>query len=148
MTDRVHEDSASVEDIRLGIMEDLITRYLAGEWDLRRLADWLCIWRLHFEWSPDYTGGWLRELTYHHLFLFARGTWPESTLRESLAFLRQEALTGECRWKTPMVDQQWLALLTAGNVPPGVTYQRHTEESVRRMTPDQRAELRRTLGMD
>lgn len=24
--------------------------------------------------SPDYVGGWLRELTYHHLFLLARGT--------------------------------------------------------------------------
>lgn len=148
MTDRVHEDSASVEDMRLGIMEDLITRYLTGAWDLRRLTDWVCIWRLHYEWHPNYTGGWLRELTYHHVFLFAHGTWPESTLRESLAFLLNEALVGEGRWKTPMVDQQWLELMQAGHVPPGVTYRHHTMESVQRMTPAERARLRRDLGID
>lgn len=47
-----------------------------------------------------------------------------------------------------MVDQQWLAPMAAGHLPPGVTYHHHTDESVRWMTPEERARLRRELGMD
>src|SRR4051812_49323700 len=148
MTDRVDEEHASIEDIRLGIIEDLITRYLADQIDLRQLTDRVTISRLSEDWPTAYTGGWLRGLTAQHLFMFGRGTWPESTLRESLAFLLHEAIEGEGRWKTPMVDQQWLDLMAVGNVPPGTQFVTHTEESVLRMTPEERAQLRRELGLE
>lgn len=148
MSDRVHERFASVEDHRLGIMENLISRYLANEFDLRQFSEFVCISRLHYPWGTDYTGHWLRELTFHHLFMFRHGNWPESALRESLAFLLEQAVAGTCRFKTPMLDRQWLDLMDAGHVPGGFSYHRHTEESVRRMTPQEREKLRRTLNID
>lgn len=148
MTDRVEEEFASIEDIRLTIMVDVITRYLADGIDLGHLTEWVRIWELHFEWPSEYSGGWLRILTSHHLFMFARGSWPESTLRDSLEFLVHEATDGEGRWRTPMVDEQWFALMRAGHMPPGVTYHHHTLESVRAMTPEQRAELGQKMKLD
>ena len=148
MTDRVEDEHATIEDMRLGIMEDLISRYLLNELDLRLLTNYVTISRLHYPWGTQFTGHWLRQMTYLHLFMFTRGTWSESTLRESLEFLKVQAIEGECRWKTPMVDKQWLDLLKSGHVPPGGAFYQHTEESVRAMTPQQRADLRKTLGFD
>lgn len=147
MTNRVEDEFASIEDIRLGIMEDLINRYLAHEFDLRQFTDYVTISRLHYPWPTQFSGGQLRELTAHHLFFFRVGTWPESVFRESLAFLLYEFTEGEGRWKTPMLDRQWLDLMAAGYIPPGVSYHEHTEDSIRAMTPKQRAQLRRKLGM-
>ena len=146
MPDRVDDEFASVEDIRLGIMEDLITRNLAGEFDLRQFTDYVTISRLHYPWPNRYSGGWLRELTFHHLSMFRVGDCPESALRESLAVLLYEMIEGEGRWRTPMVDTHWFALLQAGHVSQGSAHYQHTEQSARAMTPEQRAELRRKLG--
>jgi hypothetical protein len=148
MTDRVDEEHASIEDIRLGIMEDLLTRFLADEIDLRQLNEFVTISRLQYQWDSRYSAEWLRGLTAHHLFFYRVGDWPESTLRESLAFLLHEALEGECDWRSPMVGQQWIDLLKAGHVPPGAAFHQHTKESLRAMPPEQRAQLRKELGMD
>src|SRR5215218_1011438 len=128
MSDRVADEFACVEDIRLGIMEDLISRYLSDEIDLRQFTDFVTISRLHYPWPKQYSGGRLRELIYHHLYFYHLGDWPESTLRTSLAQLQTWVLNGDSRWGTAMVDTQWLALLKAGHVPQDGGFFQHTEE--------------------
>jgi hypothetical protein len=47
-----------------------------------------------------------------------------------------------------MVDQRRLDLMKAGNVPGRFQIVTHTMESVLAMTPEERAQLRRQMGLD
>ena len=65
--------------VRLAIISDLITRYLADEIDRRILTEQETILRLSGDWPMD-DAGRLLMLTAHHLFMFNCGDWPEDTL--------------------------------------------------------------------
>lgn len=115
-------------------IDDLVTRYLAGESDGRRLTAWVAISRLSDPWTfgPAETA---RALVAHHLFMFDHGSWPEDDLRTSLAQLQDSADLSANRGATAM----FVKLLRAGHIPPGT---RHTQvqdpkEALAKMTPEE-----------